>query len=141
MSILTSEGLAGDESGVGRRIVPYLHEMPKALAVSDLAVSRAGAIGLAELTIKGIPAVLVPYPYASENHQEINARSLEKNGAAVVIRDAELTGDLLCSTLQSLISDKVRLQSMAVAAIRMSHPGAAASIANLAVELACSKIV
>ena len=139
ISILTSEGLVGNEAGAGRMIVPYLHEMPKALAVSDLAVSRAGAIGLAELTILGIPAVLVPYPYASENHQEINARFLEKNGAAVVIRDTELTGDLLYNMLRSLIFDEMRLRSMSVAAIRMSHPGAASAIASLTVELAGRK--
>ena len=66
-------------------IRPYLHNMPVALAAADLAVFRAGAIGLAELTAKGVPAVLVPYPYATANHQEFNAKAVEAAGAAKVI--------------------------------------------------------
>ena len=61
-------------------IVPYLHDMPLALAAADVAVSRAGAIGLAELMVKGIPSILIPYPYATANHQEFNARALAALG-------------------------------------------------------------
>ncbi|MDF2634990.1 MAG: UDP-N-acetylglucosamine--N-acetylmuramyl-(pentapeptide) pyrophosphoryl-undecaprenol, partial [Pelosinus sp.] len=73
-------------------IKPYLYNMPQALAVADLAVFRAGAVGLAELTAKGIPSILVPYPYAAENHQEFNAKAMEDQGAAILIRDGELNG-------------------------------------------------
>ena len=119
----------------GRIVVPYLHEMPKALAAARLVVSRAGAIGLAELTLRGIPAILIPYPFASENHQEINARALEKNGAAVVIRDSELTGELLTATVEKLIADSEKLRSMAAAAAAMGTPRAADEIAALVFDL------
>ena len=81
--------------GVGKNIIikPYLHNMPVALAAADLAVFRAGAIGLAELMAKGVPSVLIPYPYATANHQEFNARAVEAKGAARVILDKELDGE------------------------------------------------
>lgn len=59
-------------------VYPYLYDMPKALAAADIAVFRAGATSLAELTARGVPSVLIPYPFAAENHQEFNARELEK---------------------------------------------------------------
>ena len=122
-----------------RIVVPYLHEMPKALAAAGLVVSRAGAIGLAELTLRGIPAVLIPYPYASENHQEINARALEKNGAAVVIRDADLTGAGLAAQVETLIADSEKLQTMAAAAAAMGSPRAADAIADLVFDLSARR--
>jgi UDP-N-acetylglucosamine--N-acetylmuramyl-(pentapeptide) pyrophosphoryl-undecaprenol N-acetylglucosamine transferase len=115
-------------------VVPYLYNMPEALAVADLAIFRAGAIGLAELTARGLPSVLVPYPFAAENHQEHNARVLENHGAAVVIRDAELSGERLADTVESLISNKAALTAMARASKDLGRPEAAAAIARLALE-------
>lgn len=115
-------------------VVPYLYNMPEALAAADLAVFRAGAIGLAELTARGVPAVLVPYPYAAENHQEHNARVLENLGAAIVIRDAELSGERLADTVERLISDKAALAAMAEASRGLGRPEAAAAIARLALQ-------
>jgi UDP-N-acetylglucosamine--N-acetylmuramyl-(pentapeptide) pyrophosphoryl-undecaprenol N-acetylglucosamine transferase len=120
-------------------IVPYLYNMPQALAAADLAVFRAGAIGLAELTARGIPAVLIPYPYASENHQEFNARVLEAQGAALVIRDADLTGPRLADTLETLLGDADKLAAMARASKQLGRPEAAAEIARLAIGLASSR--
>ena len=133
---LTREWLYFTDPEQGRLVLPYLHEMPLALATVDLAVSRAGAIGLAELTLAGIPSILVPYPYAAENHQEINARALEKNGAALVIKETELTGDLLCDTVTALLEDRERLAIMAAAASAMGRRNAADDLAALAIELA-----
>jgi UDP-N-acetylglucosamine--N-acetylmuramyl-(pentapeptide) pyrophosphoryl-undecaprenol N-acetylglucosamine transferase len=120
-------------------IVPYLYNMPQALAAADLAVFRAGAIGLAELTARGIPAVLIPYPYAAENHQEFNARVLEAQGAALVIRDADLTGPRLADTLETLLGDADKLAAMARASKQLGRPAAAAEIARLAIDLASSR--
>lgn len=136
---LMSEEISFNDASSGQMIVPYLHEMPKALAAANLVVSRAGAIGLAELTLRGIPAILIPYPYASENHQEINARALEKNGAAVVIRDSELTGDMLSAKIQELISDPEKLRGMADSSVAMGHPHAADQIADIAIALSGKK--
>lgn len=116
-------------------IMPYLYNMPHALAATDLAVFRSGAIGLAELMARGIPSILVPYPYAAENHQEHNARVLEKNGASVVIRDSVLTGETLLESVESLLSDRNKLHSMSEAAKRLGRPDAATRIAELAVAL------
>lgn len=105
-------------------IASYMHDMPGALAAADLAICRAGAATLAELTAVGLPAILVPYPFAAENHQEYNARALEKRGAAMVIRDLDLTGELLVSRIESLAERGRDLGDMAAASREMGLPGA-----------------
>lgn len=118
------------------KVLPYVHEMPKALATASLAISRAGAIGLAELSLCGVPSILIPYPHAAENHQEINARSLESKGAAIVVRDAELSGDWLFEIVSRLLDDPGLLQTMGTAAVQAAHPAATMTIAGLVLELA-----
>lgn len=105
-------------------ITSYMHDMPSALAAADLAICRAGAATCAELTAVGLPAILIPYPYAAENHQEYNARALEKKGAAIVIRDRELTGEALVSQLERLTGNRGRLAEMAGASRGMGRPRA-----------------
>ena len=117
-------------------VYPYLYDMPKAMAVADIAVSRAGATSLAELTAKGIPSVLIPYPYAAENHQEFNARELEKKGAAKVIINRELTGEKLINALEDMLASENRLLAMSEASRSMGRPSAAQAIAEMAVALA-----
>ncbi len=117
------------------KVLPYIHEMPLALSVADMAVSRAGAIGLAELMVKGIPAILIPYPYATANHQEFNARALEAKGAAQVILDKDLQGDNLLSKLEKMLTQQDVLENMHRAALTVSKPNAAMDIAKGALEL------
>ena len=117
------------------KILPYIHEMPLALSVADMAVSRAGAIGLAELMVKGIPSILIPYPYATANHQEYNARALEQQGAAKVILDKALAGEKLLITLEKMLTEQDVLANMHQAALRVSKPHAAEDIAQGALEL------
>ncbi|MDQ0286971.1 UDP-N-acetylglucosamine--N-acetylmuramyl-(pentapeptide) pyrophosphoryl-undecaprenol N-acetylglucosamine transferase [Desulfofundulus luciae] len=112
-------------------LVPYLDEMPRALAAADLAICRAGAATLAELTVVGLPAILIPYPYAAGNHQEYNARSLEKEGAALVIRDRELTGSLLAEKLARLLARPAKLKAMARASRRLGRSRALDEILEL----------
>ncbi|CUH94036.1 UDP-N-acetylglucosamine-N-acetylmuramyl-(pentapeptide) pyrophosphoryl-undecaprenol N-acetylglucosamine transferase [Propionispora sp. 2/2-37] len=125
-----------DEKLKGNIIIkPYLYNMPQALAVADLAIFRAGAIGLAELTAKGIPAILIPYPYAAANHQAYNARVMEQNGAAVVVDDHELCGDKLAGIVEKIIRNPDILQTMAEASRNLGKPDAANLIAREAAKL------
>ncbi|MBQ9616244.1 MAG: undecaprenyldiphospho-muramoylpentapeptide beta-N-acetylglucosaminyltransferase [Selenomonadaceae bacterium] len=117
-------------------VVPYLYNMPQAMAMADLAVFRAGATGIAELTARGIPAILIPYPYAAENHQEYNARELEDAGAARMILNRDLNGDSLGAVLQELLSAPEKLREMAAASKAMGRPQAADEIADMVLELA-----
>lgn len=117
-------------------IVPFIHDMPAAYAAADLVVCRAGAITLAEITAKGLPAILVPYPFAAERHQDANAAELERAGAAVVVPDAELTGQRLSETVLGLIDDDARRARMAKAGLALGRPDAAERIAALVRETA-----
>ena len=118
------------------KVEPYLYNMPEAMAMADLAVFRAGATGLAELTARGVPAILVPYPYAAENHQEYNARALERAGAARVILDRDLTDKTLSALLGELLSEEGKLRRMAEKSRVLGRPEAADEIADLVLEIA-----
>lgn len=105
-------------------VKPYLYNMDEALAAADLVICRAGATTIAEITVRGLPAILIPYPYASDNHQEHNARALADNGAALMILDRELTGERLVTAVRDLFLDRARLSEMAAAARQMGKPEA-----------------
>jgi len=117
------------------KIVPYLYNMPEVLAVADLVVCRAGATTIAEITAMGLPSILIPYPYAAGNHQELNARILEKKGAAVVIRDAELSGKLLMEQIEKLFLSKKVMKDMAKASLKLGKPKALEDILNIVKNL------
>ena len=117
------------------RVVPYLYNMPTAMAMADLAIFRAGATGLAELTARGVPAILIPYPFAAENHQEFNARSLVEAGAARMILNKDLTAELLQKNLDELLTAPEKLKSMAAASLSLGKPSAADEIAELILNL------
>ncbi len=111
----------------------YLHEeFPWAMASADLALCRAGASVLGELPAVGLPAVLVPYPYAGA-HQRLNARHLEDNGAAVILDDGDL--DSMLPLVGSLLHDSARLDTMRQASRRLARPDAARDVARLVLEL------
>lgn len=116
--------------------VPYLGEMPVALAASDLALARAGAIFTAELLVQGLPAILVPLPTAAADHQTRNAEALEAAGAAVMLPEAGLTPGALWETVSGLVADEERLAAMGAAARERARPGATAEIAAAVAALA-----
>ncbi|MBW3555246.1 MAG: undecaprenyldiphospho-muramoylpentapeptide beta-N-acetylglucosaminyltransferase [Gemmatimonadetes bacterium] len=111
-------------------MVGYIGAMPAALASADLAVSRAGAMGTAELLAWGIPAILVPLPTAAADHQTHNARALEGAGAAVALPESEMTSDRLWSAVLALAADPDRREAMAARAHDRARPDAARRIAH-----------
>lgn len=113
------------------KIMPYYSHMEYAYAAADLIIYRAGATGIAEITAKGLPSILIPYPYAAENHQEYNARNLEKHGAAVVILDSELSGQLLFEQIELLFDDEKKLKEMSENSKKLGNPEALNNIVQL----------
>ena len=107
----------------------YVTPFGRALAAADLAVARAGG-SVFELAQYGLPSVLIPYPHASADHQTTNADWMVRGGAAVTIRDAELTGEGLARTVGEIVHDRPRLAHMAAAAEALARPDAAAQIAG-----------
>ncbi len=103
-------------------IRPYIYDMPAAMAAADLILCRAGASTLGELCAVGRGAVLVPYPYATGNHQEKNARLLERAGGARVLPDGELTGESLSALVRELLGDPAQLRRMGEALKKLDRP-------------------
>ena len=115
---------------------PFLHEMGQALAAADLVVSRAGASALGEYPLFGLPAILVPYPYAWR-YQKVNADYLAQRGAAVRLNDEDLPAQL-AGAVRALLDDPARLAGMRAAARAAAQPGAAGRIAAELARLAGS---
>jgi UDP-N-acetylglucosamine--N-acetylmuramyl-(pentapeptide) pyrophosphoryl-undecaprenol N-acetylglucosamine transferase len=105
----------------------------QALAAADLAVARAGG-SIFELAQYGLPAVLVPYPHATADHQTANARWMEQGGAATVIADAELTPERLRAAVDAIALDDTRFAAMAAASARLARPDAARDVAHAVLE-------
>jgi len=112
------------------RVVPFLHEMGPVYAAATLMIARAGAMTLAELAASGTPSILVPYPFAAEDHQTVNARRFEASGAARVIAQSDLTAELLAGAVTALLDDPVKLADMGEAARSGGAAGARETIAN-----------
>ena len=114
----------------------YIYDMTTVMAAADLVICRAGAATIAETAAAGKPAVFVPSPNVTDNHQEKNARILEGHGAAVVLRESDCDGDKLYDTVQNLLSDKQRLADMEHAVRAMAVPDSAEKIYDNILELA-----
>jgi UDP-N-acetylglucosamine--N-acetylmuramyl-(pentapeptide) pyrophosphoryl-undecaprenol N-acetylglucosamine transferase len=115
---------------------PYIQEMPTALAAADLAISRAGAMALAELCAWGVPSVLVPFPYAAADHQRHNAAALDEAGAGVMVDERDLAPGSLWERLAELANDPERRRAIAERARERGRPDAADLIAERLIELA-----
>ena len=116
-------------------IVPYLDNMDMAMAASDMAIFRSGAIGLAELAVRGIPSILIPYPYAAADHQTFNAKAFVEAGASTMIVDKELDGTRLLQSVYAMLEDQECRQRMAQATLQLGKPQAAIEIATLALSI------
>lgn len=118
------------------RVLPYIDAMPAVLRWADLVVCRAGAMTLAELAATGRPALLVPFPHATDNHQLRNARARQDAGAAAVLEDRDCDGPALVREVDRLAADRTRLGAMGRAAAALARPLAADEIAADVLRLA-----
>jgi UDP-N-acetylglucosamine--N-acetylmuramyl-(pentapeptide) pyrophosphoryl-undecaprenol N-acetylglucosamine transferase len=130
---LAARGIAPDTGYL--KVVPYLHNMPYALAAADIVISRCGASTLSEITALGKPSILIPYPYATDNHQEYNARALEKNGAAVIILERDLNEELLYNEVAAMLKAPERTEQMGKKSRELGRTDAAFVIVKAAKEL------
>jgi len=105
-------------------VTPYIYNMDEVMAASDIVISRAGAITLSEICAKGKGAILIPSPYVTNNHQEYNAKALEKENAAILIHEDELSPRLLEKHIYDLINNPDKLAQMQSNALKMGMPGA-----------------
>ena len=115
--------------GMDARVEAFLGDMGPVYAATDVVLGRAGAMTCAELTAVGLPAILVPYPFAADDHQRHNAEVLVRAGAAMMILDRDLDGERLATALRSLLGDADRHAAMATAARALGRPQAAERVA------------
>jgi UDP-N-acetylglucosamine--N-acetylmuramyl-(pentapeptide) pyrophosphoryl-undecaprenol N-acetylglucosamine transferase len=118
-------------TGLAGEVVPFIDDMPAAFAAADLVVCRSGAGAVAELAASGRPAILVPFPFAADDHQRRNAEALVGAGAARLVPDREFTGQRLLEEVRSMEHETGLLERMGEAARRFAHPRAAERAAEL----------
>jgi UDP-N-acetylglucosamine--N-acetylmuramyl-(pentapeptide) pyrophosphoryl-undecaprenol N-acetylglucosamine transferase len=123
-------------AGLDARVEPFLYAIDREMTAADLVVCRAGATTMAELTATGRPSILIPLPTATDDHQRRNAEALVAVGAARMIDQRSLTGDLLAAQIVSLAANAEERASMSEAARRMAKPNAAKMIVDRVLELA-----
>ncbi|MGO4936715.1 undecaprenyldiphospho-muramoylpentapeptide beta-N-acetylglucosaminyltransferase [Fundicoccus sp. Sow4_H7] len=111
--------------GQNVKVLPYIENMPELFSVIDLVVCRSGATTLTELTALGIPSILIPSPYVTDNHQEKNALALVNHQAAIMIKEEEITAEKLYNQVEGLIMNPSRLEHMAEQAKQLGMPNAA----------------
>ncbi len=130
---------AFERSGVQGRVERFIDAMDREMRAAGLVVSRAGATTLAEVTAAGRPAILIPLPTATDDHQRHNALALKRHGAAEVIEQRELTGRSLAERVIALAGDREKRREMSAAARRLAKPAAAQEIVDAVIELARAK--
>ncbi|HET6906042.1 MAG TPA: UDP-N-acetylglucosamine--N-acetylmuramyl-(pentapeptide) pyrophosphoryl-undecaprenol N-acetylglucosamine transferase, partial [Rhodanobacteraceae bacterium] len=121
---------------VEANVVPFIEDMARAYAAADLAICRAGALTLAELAAAGLGSILVPFPYAVDDHQTRNAEGFVRAGASELVQERDFDAARFAHRLQVLLGDRERLLAMAQAARKLAKPDAAATIAQRCLEVA-----
>ena len=114
--------------GLQAAVVPFIDNMQEMYLATDLVVCRAGATTIAELTSLGKPAILIPYPYAVDDHQRANAEILLQAGAARIVLDAELTPERMSDEIRTLITNPAQLEAMGRAATTVGRPDATTAV-------------
>ncbi|MCL2355005.1 MAG: undecaprenyldiphospho-muramoylpentapeptide beta-N-acetylglucosaminyltransferase, partial [Oscillospiraceae bacterium] len=112
------------------KILQYIYNMEEVMNLADIVVSRSGAMTITEIATMGKPAIFVPFPFATENHQEYNAKVLEKVGAAKMILDKDLNADVLSKTLDDMLRNKAMLREMGQNARKIAVPNSLDLIYN-----------
>jgi UDP-N-acetylglucosamine--N-acetylmuramyl-(pentapeptide) pyrophosphoryl-undecaprenol N-acetylglucosamine transferase len=115
-------------TGLHARVTPFLTDIGDCYAFATVALARAGATTLSELAAAGVPVILVPYPYATDDHQRANARLVAERGGAVVVEEAEFVSTSLASLIGELLADEDRRRRMGDALRRMARPQATALV-------------
>jgi UDP-N-acetylglucosamine--N-acetylmuramyl-(pentapeptide) pyrophosphoryl-undecaprenol N-acetylglucosamine transferase len=123
------------ELGLNAKVQAFYSDMAKIYSQADLIISRAGATTLAELTVFHKPVILIPFPYAADNHQEINGRYLVEAGAGIMFRQDDLTGEKLGTEIKQLLDNKEILADMSNNSGMVSKPEATETIINACMEL------
>ncbi len=124
------------KTGISARVLPFIDDMQDVYAPADLVICRAGAMTTAELTLLGKPAILIPYPYAADDHQRANAEALVQAGAARMVLDRALTPELLRQEIQDLLREREELVAMAHAAAALGRPDATTTVVQTCVASA-----
>ncbi len=125
-----------DKSGVEGTITPFIEDMAEAYGWADLVICRSGALTVAEVAVAGLASVLVPYPYAVDDHQTANGLYLSENGAAILLPQTDLTAASLAEHLTRLVQSPERVLQMGEKAKELARPDATAEVAAIVAELA-----
>jgi UDP-N-acetylglucosamine--N-acetylmuramyl-(pentapeptide) pyrophosphoryl-undecaprenol N-acetylglucosamine transferase len=123
------------KSGLDGEVIPFIPDMPAAFGEADLVICRSGAGAVSELAAAGKPSILVPFPFAADDHQTRNAEAMERGGAARMVRDLEMNGPALFAKVQELAQDSELLPRMGAAARQFARPGAALRAAEILEEV------
>lgn len=118
------------DSAVRVVVKSFLHQIEEIYGVTHLVLARAGAMTVSEISACGLPSILVPYPHAADDHQTANARALSDKGAAVLLKDQDLSGERMAQEIRKLLSEPGRLREMGRFAYSLSRPDAARRIAE-----------
>ncbi|WJS86048.1 UDP-N-acetylglucosamine--N-acetylmuramyl-(pentapeptide) pyrophosphoryl-undecaprenol N-acetylglucosamine transferase [Paracoccus sp. TOH] len=123
------------EAGIAAVVRPFFDDVPQRLAQAQMVVSRAGASSIADITVIGRPAILIPYAAATGDHQTANARALAESGAAILLPESVLDAESLRRDMRDILSDGARASAMAAAALSLGRPDAAQRLADLVTDL------
>jgi len=125
--------------GISARVDAFIEDMQDAYAWADLVICRAGAITVAELSVAGVGAIFIPYPYAVDDHQTANAGALVNAGAAIMIAEKQLTEEKLAAVLQDVLSNRNKLKAFANAITAFAKPQAARDVAKVCIQACLGK--
>jgi UDP-N-acetylglucosamine--N-acetylmuramyl-(pentapeptide) pyrophosphoryl-undecaprenol N-acetylglucosamine transferase len=124
------------EAGIVADVQPFFRDVPARMSEAQLVISRAGASSVADISVIGRPAILVPYPYAAADHQSANAKGLSQAGGAIVIPESKLTPEVLTEQMASVLTNPQGATMMAEAALGVAMPEAPQTLADMVETLA-----